>query len=45
MKTIMRLVSVFVILSGAIVTTYAHAEGAVSYNVGFASEYYYRGTF
>ena len=43
MKTITRLVSVFVILSGAMVSTKAHAEGEVSYNVGFASEYYYRG--
>ena len=43
MKAITRLVSVFVILSGAMVSTKAHAEGEVSYNVGFASEYYYRG--
>ena len=43
MKTIMRLFSVFVIFSVAIFTTHAQAEGEVSYNVGFASEYYYRG--
>ena len=43
MKAVTRLVSVSVILSGAMVTTKAHTEGKVSYNVGFASEYYYRG--
>ena len=43
MKAITRLVLVFVILSGTMVTTKAHVEGEVSYNVGFASEYYYRG--
>ena len=43
MKAVTRLVSVSVILSGAMVTTKAHTEGEVSYKVGFASEYYYRG--
>ena len=43
MKAVTRLVSVSVILSGAMVTTKAHTEGEVSYSVGFASEYYYRG--
>ena len=43
MKTIRRLVSVFAIFSVAIFSTHAQAEGEVSYNIGFASEYYFRG--
>lgn len=43
MKAMTRLVSVLLVLLGAVMSTSAHAAGEVSYNVGFASEYYYRG--
>ena len=43
MRTIRRLVTILGILSGVIFSTQASAEGEVSYNIGFASEYYFRG--
>ena len=43
MKNLARLALSSVIAMSALVTTQASAE--VSYNVGFVSEYYYRGIF
>ena len=43
MRTIRRLITILGILSGVIFSTHASAEGEVSYNIGFASEYYFRG--
>ncbi len=42
MKLMTKLSSLLVVL-GAVTTTSAFAAGEVSYNVGFASEYYFRG--
>ena len=42
MRTLSRLLTVAILASGAMVTTSA-AYAEVSYNVGFASEYYFRG--
>ena len=42
MKLMTKLSSLLVVL-GAVTTTSASAAGEVSYNVGFASEYYFRG--
>ena len=44
MKTLTKLMSAAAVAAGSLgVTTVANAE--VSYNVGFVSEYYYRGIF
>ena len=42
MKTLAKILSVGAIVSGTLLTS-SVASADVSYNVGFASEYYYRG--
>jgi len=42
MKTLIKLLALAAVASGALMTT-AVASAEVSYNIGFASEYYYRG--
>ena len=42
MKLMTKLSSLLVVL-GAVTTSSAYAAGEISYNVGFASEYYFRG--
>jgi spermidine/putrescine-binding protein len=44
MKTMAKLLSAATVLTGAAMMP-AAAQADVSYNVGFASEYYYRGYF
>jgi len=43
MKALTRLGAAAVIAASAFGATNAYAEGEVSYNIGFASEYYFRG--
>ncbi|MDA0978868.1 MAG: TorF family putative porin [Proteobacteria bacterium] len=43
MKKLTQLAAGALIAGSALVSTSAYAEGEVSYNIGFASEYYFRG--
>jgi uncharacterized protein (TIGR02001 family) len=43
MKTLTQIAAGVLLVASALVSTTASAEGEVSYNIGFASEYYYRG--
>ena len=43
MKALTRLGAAAVIAASAFGATNAYAEGEVSYNIGFVSEYYFRG--